>query len=793
MLHLRTFGGLALQREGTALDVVNAQRKALALLAVLASAGSRGIGRDKLMVLLWPESDAGRARGALKQMLHTLRRHLGSAEAILGTAELRLNPDHVESDVVRFRSALEAGEPEIAIALYHGPFLDGVHLDGSPDFDEWLEQQRAELERNYLDALERLACAVEAAGDLERAAAWWRRLQAADPLNGRVALRLMQALEASGDRAAALRYASVHRTMLRQQLGIAPDPAVIALAERLHAPSGPLPHDETIATTPSTSRTAPGHERDPSPDGVEQPGSITGEPSWFARTAGVPRLAWMALAAMLSLAAALVMGTTMRGVPVSGSEESGGAQPGAGDVALVPAIDQGSIAVLPFIDLSPEQDQEYFSDGITEELITHLSRMEGLKVPARTSSFQFKGARADVREVGRRLGVIHVLEGSVRKAGDRLRITVQLVDAENGFHVWAETYDRPMRDVFVVQEEISLAVVDALRIHLARGGGRGVAQRRTSSVEAYELYLKGRFFANRRTSEGLDRAAEYFEQAVAIDPHFAGAYVGLADTRIAPRSSAPAERFEHATELVTTALALDSTLAEAHTSMAWIRMWYHRDWVVAERHLQRAIALDPGYLWAHQWHAAFLAAVGRNEESLVSIRRAQRIDPLSVSTHTHVGSHLFFLGRYEEAIHQYRKALELDPTFFMARWGLSRAYLHLGRHEEAIRELQYPGTDYLGFSRPALYGHASAVAGREVEARRVVAELREKRERGEYVAPTDIAAVYLGLGERTQALDWLEKHEVDRGARIFLKLDPIFAPLRAEPRFQQLLLRLGLE
>jgi Tfp pilus assembly protein PilF len=389
--------------------------------------------------------------------------------------------------------------------------------------------------------------------------------------------------------------------------------------------------------------------------------------------------------------------------------------------------------------------------------------------------------------------VVHVLEGSVRKAGDRLRITVQPINVENGFHVWAETYERRMSDVFAMQEEISLAVVDALRLHLVGGAAGADSQRPTPNVDATELFLRGRFFANQRTENSLVRAAEYFQQAIAIDPGYARAYVGLADTYIAPRNSAPSERFRRARELVTAALALDSTLAEAHTSMGWILMWYDRDWAAAERHLQRATTLDPGYLWAQQWYGAYLAAVGRNEESLAASRRAQQLDPLSVAANTHVGTHLLYLGRYEEAIQQYHKALELDPNFFMARWGLSRAFLHLDQPAEAIRELQYPGTDYLGFFRPALLGHAHAVAGQEAEARRILAELRERRDRGEYVAPTEFAAIHLGLGEREAALDWLERHEADRGARIFLKIDPMFAPLRTEPRFQLLLRRLGLE
>jgi DNA-binding SARP family transcriptional activator len=241
MFQLRTLGGLALQRDGTLLDQVNAQRKALALLAVLAAAGASGVGREKVMLLLWPESDAGRARGALKQMLHILRRQLGSPDAILGTTELHLNPRYVESDVARFRNALDSGDLEAAVSLYDGPFLDGVHVDGAPEFQEWAEQQRTELEGASARRSSGWRARRRPAEMRNVAVAWWRRLQAADPLNGRVAVCLMEALEASGDRAAALRHARIHETLLREEWGLEPDPAVAALAARLRVPADHRP------------------------------------------------------------------------------------------------------------------------------------------------------------------------------------------------------------------------------------------------------------------------------------------------------------------------------------------------------------------------------------------------------------------------------------------------------------------------------------------------------------------------------------------------------------------------
>jgi DNA-binding SARP family transcriptional activator len=244
MFLLRTFGGLALERNGSILDPLGAQRKALALLAVLTTARANGVGREKLMALLWPESDAERARRALNQMLHSLRRQLGSQEAILGTAELRLNPACVESDARCFQDAFEAGNTEAAVALYRGPFLDGVHLDGTPDFDAWIEQQRGELQRSYQNGLECLAQQAEGCGDWRSAVGWWQRLQAADPLNSRVAICLMLALESSGERAAALQHARIHELLLRDDWGILPDTAVAELAERLRtagtSPSSPF-------------------------------------------------------------------------------------------------------------------------------------------------------------------------------------------------------------------------------------------------------------------------------------------------------------------------------------------------------------------------------------------------------------------------------------------------------------------------------------------------------------------------------------------------------------------------
>lgn len=445
-----------------------------------------------------------------------------------------------------------------------------------------------------------------------------------------------------------------------------------------------------------------------------------------------------------------------------------------------------SIVVLPFMNLSNDREQDYFSDGITEELISHLAKLPELRVTARTTSFRFKGQNPDVREVGRALDVATVLQGSVRRNDRVVRISAQLVDAATGYYLWSETYDRELNDVLAIQDEISEAIVSSLRIRLpGTGGVVGLRASSTRSIEAYDLYLRGRHLWNQRTDESLARAAEYFRQAVALDPGYADAYSGLADVEIAPRSGIPSERFARAKLAASTALMLDSANADAHFSMGWIAMWYDRDWPAAERHLLKGIALNPNHVWGIGWYAAYLAATGRVEESLAVIQRSHTLDPLSYPHATYVGTHYLWLHRDREAIPYFHKALDLAPGFFMAHWGLALAYLRQGRAEEALVELRYDGGDFVGLHRLGLLGYANALAGHEVEARRILDELETATERGEYVPAVDPALVHIGLGDTESALDWLERLETDRGARTFL-IDPLFDPVRTEPRFQRL-------
>jgi DNA-binding SARP family transcriptional activator/Tfp pilus assembly protein PilF len=536
MLHLRTFGGLALQRESTALDPVNAQRKAMALLAVLAGAGSRGIGRDKLMLLFWPESDANRARGALKQMLHTLRRLLGSPDVILGTAELRLDPELIESDLTRFRTALEEGEPEAAVALYHGPFLDGVHLDGAPEFDGWLEQQRAELERDYHEALERLACAAEADGEQERAATWWRRLQAADPLNGRVALRLMQALEASGDRAASLRHASVHEALLREELGIAPDPTVTALAERLRSSAAASPPDGASASTPT--QTEPAAPCDPdafptAPADHERVNWDAGRPAARPEeTAAAPprtrkyRPALLALLVFSGVLSMLAAGEWLGFVQSTLGMEAGESLLAAGTLEererilladfenrTADAELAGAVTAALRIDLAQSPLISLVEPSMVREALARMERRDaaGLDLPL-------------ARELALREGIGAVLTGDVLPAGTGYVLSARLVAAETGetltaHRVTATDSTRVIPAIDRLSKQLRLRIGESLR---STRRNPPLEQVTTSSLAALRKYSLAGVALDREGD--LPRGLALLEEAIALDSLFAEAY-----------------------------------------------------------------------------------------------------------------------------------------------------------------------------------------------------------------------------------------------------------------------------
>jgi len=454
------------------------------------------------------------------------------------------------------------------------------------------------------------------------------------------------------------------------------------------------------------------------------------------------------------------------------------------------------LAVLPFVNASADPENEYFSDGMTDELITALGRVEGLHVASRTSVFALKGAKEDVRALGKRLNVSAVLEGSVRKAGNRLRINVQLTSVADGRSLWSERYDRELADVFAIQDEIARTIVATLRSTLLGDLGNPVPKRYTANIRAYNHYLKGRFAWNRRTQRDIAEGIRYFEQAIAEDAGYALAYTGLADSyalQVDYRGAPVREGFERAKIEARRALELDESLAEAHTSLGWVTFIYDWDWAAAEHELARAIELNPRYSVARQWHSWVLTAMGRREAGLAEGRLAIDLDPASVSIRRSLGWLYHYARRPEEALEQLRRALAMNPTAEENHRLLGLSYLQLGQFDEAAAALR----ESIALSEsPALsmagLGTVAAARGREDEAHAVLAELAAQSAR-RYVSPVAFAMVHAALGEADATFQWLDRaFEERRGWLCYLKVEPLLDGLRGDPRFQLLLQRMRL-
>jgi serine/threonine protein kinase/tetratricopeptide (TPR) repeat protein len=455
-----------------------------------------------------------------------------------------------------------------------------------------------------------------------------------------------------------------------------------------------------------------------------------------------------------------------------------------------------SIAVLPFVNASANPENEYFSDGMTDELINALTKVEGLQVASRTSVFAFKNLREDVRAIGARLNVSTLLEGSVRRAGSRLRITVQLSRVSDGRTLWSERYDREMADVFDIQDEIAQTIVRTLRSTVLGDLGDPTPVRYTENVRAYSLYLKGRFWWNRRTQADIAEGVKYFEQAIAEDAGFALAYSGLADSYALDldyRGAAVFEGMERAKAEARKAIELDETLAEAHTSLAWVTFIYDWDWVGAEREFNRAIELNPRYSTARQWRAWFLVAMGRFEEALAEGRAAIELDPASVSIRRSLGWLQYYARQHEAALDNLRRALAMNPTAEETHRLLGLVYMQQGMYDEASASFKEAlASTENGAMALAGLGHVAARRGRLDEARAILEELH-RRSRTRYVSPVAFTGLYATMGEVDAAFEWLEKaYQERRGWLAYLRIEPLLDCLRADPRFQQFLERMRL-
>jgi serine/threonine protein kinase/Tfp pilus assembly protein PilF len=454
-----------------------------------------------------------------------------------------------------------------------------------------------------------------------------------------------------------------------------------------------------------------------------------------------------------------------------------------------------SIAVLPFVNASPDPDNEYLSDGITDELINALAKVEGLRVASRTSVFALKGKAQDVRAIGALLEASEVLEGTLRRSGENLRITAQLTSTEDGRLMWSERYDRKLDDVFAIQDEIARTIVTKLVATSLVEVVTPPADHHTDNVVAYGLYLRGRYAWNKRTSEDVSDGIKYFKQAIAADPAYALAYTGLADSyalHIDYRNVPVHEGFEKAKFYARKAIELDDTLAEAHASLAWSLFIYDWDWNGAAREFRRAIELDPRYATAHQWYAFMLASQGKFEEALLEAHTAQENDPASVSVRRSLGYTYVYARKYKQARYHMDRAIAMNPTA-EETFRLQGLILTFDKQYEAAERVFREALALApasGTYTKVTLAYSLACAGDPSYAKEVAAELEEKRKIG-YVSPVELAMVYIALGDAQKALDWVENAIEDRrGWSAYLRVHPVLDPLRGEPRYAALVQRM---
>jgi TolB-like protein/DNA-binding SARP family transcriptional activator len=841
MILLRLLGGASVEGPTGVVNARGTRGHRLALLALLATARRRPVTRDKLIAILWPDASDERARPQLSDALYLLRGALGE-DAIIGSGdELRLNSELVTSDVERFAQLLSAGELERAIAEYAGPLLDGFHLNDAAEFERWLDGERARLAACFADALGTVAAAHEREQRWAESLPYLRQLATHDPYASRTALRLMRALNAVGNRAGALQHARVHIALLRDEFVTEPDAEVVALVDQLTAEPGAaetaiavtMSAATTCAATTCAATTCAATTCAATTGAVTTSAATISAATTVAETASFESLNASPGAVELRMAAAPVA-VEARNIETVVSPAGVSAQPwsrrrsillGVGMATLAAVIfvartgdgnardatialarpsalaPQRSIAVLPFDDLGAAQDEAWFSDGLTEEIIGLLGRVDGLRVAARLSSFALRNRRLDARSMGDTLRVATLLEGSVRRDGDQMRVTARLVDVATGYQLWSRSYDRKVSDAIALQHEIASAIVGALQLRLSPSQVAGFA-RAPDDPEVHDLYLRAAHARNKLTREEMLKAVDYFDRAIRLDSSYAPAYAGKATTLgpmiwygHMPRAQGVAMLRAAAAR----AVALDPSLPEAHVARGMLAFFFDWNWSEGEEAFRRAIELNPNEAIAHHFLANLLRSTRRFDEAIAERMRSIELDPLSVRTTMQLGTDYFLAGRTALAAAQFRRAAELEPRSPAllgqgptVSLGLGHVYEHDGQFDAALTE--YLKLDSLNDVAPA-----ELVALRQVFAKSGMRGYWRRRgetlERSE--PPADLihlAWVWSRVGETGKVVQLLERaYRARNPGMVFLGVHPDFAAARKDPRVQGLLARMGLQ
>jgi TolB-like protein/DNA-binding SARP family transcriptional activator/Flp pilus assembly protein TadD len=783
-MRLRTLGALDLRSsDGGELRAVLAQPKRVALLAYLALATPRGFHRrDTLTALFWPEHDEEHARNSLSQSVHVLRQTLGAASIVsINGDALSLDWGDFWCDAVAFEEALDGGRLGDAVELYRGELLEGFHVAGAPEFGRWLDAERDRLGRRHMAAMEELARERETAADFLAAATWWRRLAARDPYSSRVTLRLMRALAAAGDPEAAVQHARVHEALVREELDVAPDPEVTALVRQLRASSSageagqrhlfPAPAGGPVMPASTDFESAPA-------------ASWNGQSDH--RRARRRRVTIYTTLVALSVAAA--------GIAVFWHGRLS---------ASAPPI--RSLAVLPFEDLSADKTAGAFADGMHDELVEEVGRYREFSVISRTSVLQYRGTTKSVSDIARELEVDGIVGGTVLREGGRVRLNVELVHGPSHRHIWGRSYTRDLRDVLELQREVAEAIARELHVATtpvsrARRLASGPRDSLPGELYVRELYIGGRHAELSRSLAGMQTAKEHYRAAIERDSTFALGYASLADVYelMAFYDFAPVRAaLDSAHMMAQRAVAIDSTLPEAHTAVA-ISLADSRDFDAAEREFKRGVDLGPSNAQAHYWYSMLLVALGRGEEALREAERGLELDPFSPRAALGMkrsaqylidGSRKFL----KLPVKEQRPILKLEPGEPWARARGAAELAEQGRCADArsdiLRARQLaPGSNI----RMLWYvGTVDWLCGEPAGARAVLAEMKRRPDAPDH--GTAIVALHTQFGERDSAFVWLARQQTWTMIHLaFLSADQFMDPLRSDPRFPQLLRRLGI-